>query len=1131
MALQWILLALFLIAMVRNIAKALRNPMLKNILRLISILVAFIITFILQICGVFQHIIELLVGGLELASKVPEFEGLIANAIQFLLPFCTTLLSPTIFVLAFAIILLILKVVHVNLTYRFIVKRKRKKEIKALKQALKEEKQMLKQALTENEEKFLSVMNEMAANYPEMDAYEYDALDEDEIDRMVEQRIKLEKKKKKKAGFFKESSEHKAISVICGVVCGFLLFGICWMGLFYTMDVLSDVTDGINQTNAADTKIYQAVELVDKHVVTPYEESFVYKLYDSMAMIDLLNYTVRAGGKLEVNGNILYADDVMRDHMMRAVRLACEITSAKSEQTHIGEDVSAITKDPITVSLMADLIITLLDKVDTPEADASNPLSSIYGGILGNYKSEGGRDRLLTDLGAMSDIVVIAAENRLLAKIISDTSNIGALLGDRDMVKDLAAVMSHLSFFGSTMEGAFGMGVDALGAVLMPADNQAGYELLINNIVSAAGGITTISDLSSFYDFIEGAGTLEKATDNKYSGILGYIVDPFYQATQKLESTEEGSVKDRIDDLKTLISDFENKIKDLNDTINRINELNEIVENRFDELVQIELKVEESGVESLTEEEKELWDLQTELDSFESLEDYENQVSELESQKDALETTAKELENDIKQIMDEALTEVEKRFAGIEPFINYFMNWNNVQKPFMLANEDKSTACMSIIIVDENTGVETLYVCTTDFLSIETLMDFVLNDDAFGDLGGLGGSTEEPGTEEPGTEGGESGTEGGESGTEGGESGGEGGTEDSTDNIGDLIEGILDTEEIKASIEEYIDKIPMKELIEQMAVTSDTSTMEGRVSPLTDLISHIIINANADKNASTEINNEWLYSELTAYCSLENKPEDCTGLANRILLAKDSEAEGYVPFDYKGVTVEGMKASMSFGDDWTPEEREDDSEVLVDIIFNLLDLVQNMNSTKTEQVNEETGATDGGENTEGTEGTEGGENTEGTEDTEGGENTEDTGAGQVSQMLDLLKILGSTMDQMAQTHSLGNIPAILIEGILKNEMLSVAMTPSMLYGENGYMVKVQAIIDGYDAFNASEQEEYQGPTYQAFMEDLAETVTNVLGKVSGENTENNGGESTENNGENAENNGENIENNNDEEAA
>ena len=84
---QWILLALFMIAIVRNVAKSLRNPMLKNFLRLMSIIVAFLITFILQVAGLFQNIIGDLVGKLELAAKLPEYEGLVSTAIGYFLPF------------------------------------------------------------------------------------------------------------------------------------------------------------------------------------------------------------------------------------------------------------------------------------------------------------------------------------------------------------------------------------------------------------------------------------------------------------------------------------------------------------------------------------------------------------------------------------------------------------------------------------------------------------------------------------------------------------------------------------------------------------------------------------------------------------------------------------------------------------------------------------------------------------------------------------------------------------------------------------------------------------------------------------------------------------------------------------
>jgi hypothetical protein len=174
-------------------------------------------------------------------------------------------------------------------------------------------------------------------------------------------------------------------------------------------------------------------------------------------MIDLMNYTVRAGGKLEVNGETLYADDVMRDHMMRAVRLACEITSAKSEQVHVGEDVSIMTKDPITVSLMADIFVQLMEGVNSEDLDPENPVNALVGGVIDNYKGETGREVFINDLSVMSDLVVVAAENRILAKVIAENTDINALIGDRELIKDLVGTMTKFSFYGPTMENAFGL--------------------------------------------------------------------------------------------------------------------------------------------------------------------------------------------------------------------------------------------------------------------------------------------------------------------------------------------------------------------------------------------------------------------------------------------------------------------------------------------------------------------------------------------------------------------------------------------------------------------------------------------------------------------------------------------------
>ena len=941
---QWILLALFLIAIVSNIAKAMRNPMLKNFLRLISIIVAFIITFILQFLGVFQGSVAGIVDGLELASQVPQFEGAIANSIHFILPFCTTFLSPLIFTLVFAIIYFFLKLIHVNLVYRFIVKRQRRREIKELKYALKEEKRRMKQAISDNEERFLDAMEKISMEHPEIDEYEYDSLDDEEIERMVEARIKAEKKRKKKSGFFRESRERKALSIVCGVVCGFLLFGISYMGLFYTMDVLADVTDIAKDTNAKDTKFYQIVEVIDKHIVDPYEDSFVYDLYDSMAMVDLMNYTVRAGGKFEFEGKTYYADDISREQLGSVIRLACEMTAGETE--HIRYDINVLTtKYPMTTSIMADFFVALMEDVEPAELDPSNPASAFMGGIIENYKGENAREIFIQDLHAMSDLVVVAAENKLLSKVISENSDFGAILADREMLADLVGAMSGLSFYGTTMESAFKLGIDMVGPMLMPLDNAEGYQKFIDKLASATDGASAITseDMEKLHDMM---------VDATISGnLLAYMREPIDYIFDVIKP-KALDIKSQMEEKAADILDISTQLEDVTSlTPEKIQELNDLLNLYKDEEL------------ALLEQEKALFD---------------------ETQK--------------------LLEDFQKRATAFAPFIKYFMAWNNIQKPFMLADEDTSTACLAVIVGDET------YVCTTDIITIETLLDLVLENNDFGDL--IGGE-------------------------------GQGGGEVSTE-----FEQILNL-----TADDYINKIPesMRNLLESLEITNDMTSMEGRVSELTHLVHYIIVSANVHKNnpESTPIDNEWIYKALYDYCALGNTPEASTDMARRLFDAKNAPES----FEYKGVTVAKMEAAMNFGEGWDAQARKEDSEKLVNITFTLLDLMKNMNGEEAEAMSDINSGFDNVDNDE------------------------------IQKLLDLLVTLGSTMDQMADTTCLKDLPPIMIEGILKNDMLSMAMTPSLLHGEEGYLSQIKS----------------GDLSYEEFMGILAEDVEGILEKVNQKN--------------------------------
>ena len=232
----------------------------------------------------------------------------------------------------------------------------------------------------------------------------------------------------------------------------------------------------------------------------------------------------------------------------------------------------------------------------------------------------------------------------------------------------------------------------------------------------------------------------------------------------------------------------------------------------------------------------------------------------------------------------------------------------------------------------------------------------------------------------------------------------------------------------------------MRGLLESLRIKKKTAEME--ISPVADLVNFLI--EKYSKAEQGDMTTDTINTVLTQFIA-ENG--DNTSYAEQLAIKiKDGT------FEYGSVTVETMKNSLKFGDDWTDELKKADSKHLVDIVFTIIDLVGNM----------------GGESPVLT----------ADESTEGGETTPD-GEDSMDALLDMLSVLGKTFDKMAETHCLGDLPKYMIEGLLKSEMLSMAMTPSML---REYMDKIEATDDF---------------TYEAFMNDMVKTFTDLLDKVQG----------------------------------
>lgn len=515
---QWILLAFFAVALMQGIVKALMRPMLENVLRVICVPVAFILTFFIQIIGGVQFLID---KGIEILGFLDILEAF-KDTGSFLVASVATLLSPAIFVVVFLVLLFILNHVHVNLIMKYInsrAKRLAKKDFKIKVQMEKEN--AIKRA--EESEARIAELREQGANPNEYAQY-YQMPDEDEIEDMVEERVAREKRSRSRFGFFKESTEQKAISVVAGAVSGFLVFAILMMPVFHGMTVLSSVTDGIQNTDTEDSIVYQLVDVTDKHIVEPYETSFVIQLYDSLALVDLMNYTVRAGGRIELtSGEIVYADDIIKNLTKHTVGAAVEMTAPVPNVENLSTNLKVITSDPLILSSLTDALVFFMKDYEIPEAEEGDIIGGLISDLLLHYKNAD-RELISGDLSAITDVVVVITEKGIFTTLAAGQEfDFEAFLDNKQDLADILQAMTGLSVFDPVVGGTFKYGVEMLGGILgAPANNELAYDTFVQHLLEATAAAEGASfDVEAAKAFIAGcaASGTTKVVDHA-------VVDP-----------------------------------------------------------------------------------------------------------------------------------------------------------------------------------------------------------------------------------------------------------------------------------------------------------------------------------------------------------------------------------------------------------------------------------------------------------------------------------------------------------------------------------------------------------------------------------------------------------------------------
>ncbi len=486
MNLEWILLAVFLVALIRGVTKSLTASLLRNLLRLGSVLIAFVITLVLQLDGVFQGVLTAIISAFDLLSLLPI--GEIKGAQEMITALASTIVSPILFVIVFLLTLGALRIIILFID-KFVemAKARRAVQVPTLKpvEVTPHEKTptVSVSALTEEIPSEEAEATPASAN-PEGQHFEKTAT-EPSLKEKTDCRDVPGKAKKKKTTLYPERPWKRAISLVSGVVSGFLLLSVVLMPMFYTMSIAAAATEPLQDSDAEDSQIYQLVDVVDRYAVGPYHDSFVASFYRAIGLSELMNYSVRTGGKIVLDdGTAVYADDVLKVIVTHGIDAAMQLTSAKSACADIQSDVEEILSDPVVSSILVSALMDTVAKLELEETEEEDLMGSIINSFIAYYKTAD-EATMDSDIHAIGKTVGVLAEKKVLASLVGGQVDLAKMMEDEETLGDIVEAISGLSAFGPTVESAFELGVGYLGDALdIPENDAEVYDRFMDSLLA-----------------------------------------------------------------------------------------------------------------------------------------------------------------------------------------------------------------------------------------------------------------------------------------------------------------------------------------------------------------------------------------------------------------------------------------------------------------------------------------------------------------------------------------------------------------------------------------------------------------------------------------------------------------------
>ena len=455
---QWLLLAILFVFIAVGTVKTLWHPLMKNGLRLACVPVAFLLTWIIQRCGGFKAISSAIVSAI-----LNSFNGLSAmpDTEAFLYASVSSLVSSCLFVIGFIILLVLLRCIAVRIAFNLILKNKN--------------------------------------------------TDIENAEAEAEAEAEVESKTKEKP----ENIGFKVLSGLSGALGGFLILGVMLMPMFYIMDLASSATNAVRNSECDDSSVYRTIEVIDNHIVSPYENAITTKIYKNTGIYGLMNATSALGGKFVTEiGEKANAYNSLKTLLSNGVDVVISLQSAKSSGENLPDDIEELLSDPALRGIASELVMANADTIFKVDENGEETIGNGVLASLKNHYSQSGKQVISNDLKVLADAIEYLHDENLLmsVKISSDgITGLDSIINNDEALEGTVGILTGVSSYDMLIEYIYDYEIESVSHILgIPQDDKEAYELLIEHLLSAVNSVEkdsfSVEDVETFAEKFASSG-------------------------------------------------------------------------------------------------------------------------------------------------------------------------------------------------------------------------------------------------------------------------------------------------------------------------------------------------------------------------------------------------------------------------------------------------------------------------------------------------------------------------------------------------------------------------------------------------------------------------------------------------